>query len=744
MKKNALVFLFFMVAICTWGQRVEQGRINLRSYYWNDSAVTLNGDWSFAWEQQLTESADKGSYITVPSYWSSWKAPGGSHPGNAGYASYSVRVQLSDDSPSLALMVKRPNNSYRVYMNGDLVGQAGVPGTDKKSTVPKYGREIYPVPAGITDLDITIQVSNFHQAGGGLQQDIVLGEYGSMKKRWDLKRGMEMMMIGVALSMMLYYLVLFLLMRDRTVLFFFIFTLIAVLRSLVTESVFLQEIFPFLNWHILIRIEYITFATISTAMILLLKQLYPEDVKGIPVKLSIGVSAAYSLLILFGPSMVFTSLMTAQQGIMVLQIVYLVYLVVILTVRKRENVGYVIAALTILVATFINDLLNSLLILYTGAMLSYGMVGFVLAMAFLLARQFTAAKDSSDRYSRDLKVSTGRLEELFQEIRLAGESLSESGRSLGGSMDSARLAMEEIGHQVEAVDTGIRSQNAGLAENSEASGHLNTFLTKLDEGIRRQSDETGSAAGTIRTLLEETVRLLEQFSSMDNSFSRLSASGESGEEVLERMSQLVQGVSRRSERLVEINNLISEISSQTNMLAMNAAIEAAHAGDAGKGFAVVADEIRKLAEQTALQSTDSDKELKEILSEIAFMVEATKAVEGSFGGIQTSIDGFRSNLDEMREVLDEQNRLGDDIRNSLSSVQQESDRVLSESAELREGRIRAEDSLNQLQELSDDVNRRVEKMLGSCSSLAEAISTASGMEQATGNAIRRLITLTEK
>ncbi|MDC7233811.1 MAG: methyl-accepting chemotaxis protein [Spirochaetales bacterium] len=743
MKKVILGILIIFTAASGFGQSVNKGKLDLSQHDWN-RPVPLNGEWEFAWEQQLEQPGSFDAYVKVPSSWNSYDLGSGRTPGSTGYATYSMTVSLSGDEPPLALELNRPNNAYRVYFNSVLAGQAGVAGTSKKSTVPLYDKEIFIIPPHIEELEISIQISNFHQYTGGIQEQMVLGEYGQIKSGWDRKRGLEMLLIGVSLSMMIYYLVLTLFMKEKSYLYFFLFTMIAVVRALVTESIFIQELIPALSWQILIRVEYLTFATIGTAMVVLLKELYPKDVHKVPLFISLGLSGLYSLIILFTPSVFSTSFITVQQMIMILQNIYIIYIGVRIVRRKRDSAVYALVGIMILMVAFVNDVLNAMVILQTKSILSFGMMGFLLCMAFLLARQFTAAKDRSDRLSHDLEVSSRQLEALFQEIRLAGGNLSESGQALNRSMESAREAVSEITGHINSVDKEVSSQNQGINENAEASSKLNTFLTSLDAGINRQSEQTERAATTIATLLEETEELFKRFAGMEDSFRDLSESSSSGEELMTNMSQLATAVSRRSERLIETNELISGISSQTNMLAMNAAIEAAHAGDAGKGFAVVADEIRKLAEQTADQSSESDKELKEILSEIRGMVSATENVETQFLNIQQSITDFRNNLNEMKGVLDEQNRQGDAIRDSLESVQNESNQVLSESSEIRISREKAEASLVHLQELSSQVNRRVEEMLESTSLLHDALSAAGTMERSTGEAIKRLITLTEQ
>src|SRR5574344_1994864 len=143
---------------------------------------------------------------------------------------------------------------------------------------------------------------------------------------------------------------------------------------------------------------------------------------------------------------------------------------------------------------------------------------------------------------------------------------------------------------------------------------------------------------------------------MDKEFEMLSAATKMGIDKNTEVSNLLTKMQESSNVLLEANKAISGIASQTNLLAMNAAIEAAHAGSAGKGFAVVADETRKLAEESAKQSKDIGNELKSVSEQIKNVVGQAEISTESFKKVDEEITATTELVLQIKNAMEEQSR----------------------------------------------------------------------------------------
>jgi methyl-accepting chemotaxis protein len=191
---------------------------------------------------------------------------------------------------------------------------------------------------------------------------------------------------------------------------------------------------------------------------------------------------------------------------------------------------------------------------------------------------------------------------------------------------------------------------------------------------------------------------------------------------LQEVAADIQEIARESEGLLEINGVMENIASQTNLLSMNAAIEAAHAGETGKGFAVVAGEIRKLAESSSKQSKTIGTVLKKIKDSIDKITASTNSVLEKFGDIETGVKTVSDQETNIRLAMEEQGTGSKQILEAVAQLNEISGRVKNGSLEMLDGSQAVIGERQNLEAAAGEITAGMNEMAGS----AEHINTAVG------------------
>ncbi|MDR1597212.1 MAG: bacteriohemerythrin, partial [Treponema sp.] len=238
-------------------------------------------------------------------------------------------------------------------------------------------------------------------------------------------------------------------------------------------------------------------------------------------------------------------------------------------------------------------------------------------------------------------------------------------------------------------------------------GQITANITALNEQVEIQSGSVARSSQAIEKVLANINSAAKICQANAENVKRLAEASEVGRAGLEDVAHDIQGIARESAGLLEINDVIQSIASQTNLLSMNAAIEAAHAGEAGKGFAVVADEIRKLSENSAEQSKTIGTVLKKITDSISLIQKAAEGVLDKFGAIDSRVRIVLDQEEQIRGSMEEQSAGSRQILEDLEQLNEITRRVKAGAGEMRkESRDVIQEGKN-LEAAAADISRGV-------------------------------------
>ena len=278
-----------------------------------------------------------------------------------------------------------------------------------------------------------------------------------------------------------------------------------------------------------------------------------------------------------------------------------------------------------------------------------------------------------------------KLQSMVGIIQDSSNTLDVVAKDIRESVSSVSSSMTEIRLSIDTVQTQIQNQSRGFDNTSDVIKDVAESISTVNEMIDFQSKNISDSSASVSQLVSGIETINVSMERMASSFSQLDIEAQNGIEKQKRVNERISQIEEQSRMLQEANTAIASIASQTNLLAMNAAIEAAHAGDAGKGFAVVADEIRKLSETSSGQSKTIGDQLRNIQDSIGEIVSASKDSSAAFSGVSSRIQETNSLVESVRSALEEQNSQSRNVIDSLSEMDKTAENVRSASATMSEG-----------------------------------------------------------
>ncbi|MDR1031311.1 MAG: methyl-accepting chemotaxis protein [Treponema sp.] len=359
-----------------------------------------------------------------------------------------------------------------------------------------------------------------------------------------------------------------------------------------------------------------------------------------------------------------------------------------------------------------------------------------------LTKEIRGKEDTQDELgdlARYLNFTVEQIKELVTDIKTKADVLTHIGVDMATNMTQTAVSVDEITAHIRSITSKTGNQQNSAKTTNALMGDVVGNINSLNEQIQKQEDWVNQSSAEIGQMLENIQQVTQSLITNREQVARLAQASEVGRSSLQEVSTAIQEIDQESAGLWEINEVMENIASQTNLLSMNAAIEAAHAGTAGKGFAVVAEEIRKLAESSSEQSQSISGLLKKIRESIDKISRFTEGVLLKFEAISEGVQLVSEQEKDVRIAMEEQGRGSKQILASMNGLQEITREIRSEAGSMQEKSHKVIKESGGLERITWEINGGMQEMASGADQIDHAVHQVNNISLENKQQIEALI-----
>ncbi|MEL3912065.1 methyl-accepting chemotaxis protein [Treponema pedis] len=350
-----------------------------------------------------------------------------------------------------------------------------------------------------------------------------------------------------------------------------------------------------------------------------------------------------------------------------------------------------------------------------------------------------SGNDEITDLSRYFNQTIEKIGKAIHEVSTNADIMKNIGEELASNMTETAGAVHQISANIEGVKHQALTQAASVTETVSTIEEIIQTIRQLNTNIEKQTLSVAKSSSAIEQMVANISSITQILEKTNDVIKNLSNATEDGKQTIATSNSVTQKIAEESGGLLEASSVIQHIASQTNLLAMNAAIEAAHAGEAGKGFAVVADEIRKLAEESSMQGKTITSTLKTLSGEIEILSGSAKTAEEKFNAIFGLSDEVKSMSSRLMEAMKEQENGSKEVLTAIEDINAITAQVNAGSAEMLIGGENVAKEMQKLDGLTRSITDSMNEMAAGAIQINNAVQEVNEITQKNKISIENLV-----